>query len=212
MRILIADDHILIRAGIKQLIESLDEDYQVVAEASSGTQINEQLEQHHIDVVLLDISMPELNGLDSLKQIKEYWPETLVIMLSMHSDKAHVQAAITSGADGFLVKDSAPAELEIALRYVMQGQKYISPRVSTGMVDALLEAEKLEKSGPTLSPRQQEILGLISEGYSTKEIAGRLDLSVKTIETHRSRMMETLGLNRGPELLRYALRHNQQNA
>lgn len=211
MRILIADDHILIRAGLKQLIESFG-NYEVVAEATTGKEALQLLEQSEVDVLLLDISMPDESGLDVLKRVRAQWPELRVLMLSMHSDTVHVKTALENGANGFLVKDSAPTELYVALNATMRGQKYISPSVSEGLLDAWLRPEPNKRSDPRLSPRQQEILDLIGEGFSTKEIAARLNLSTKTIETHRARMMETLGLNRGPELLRYALKQQQQES
>lgn len=207
MRILIADDHILIRAGLKQLIESFG-DFEVIAEASTCSETIELLESQPADILLQDISMPDGSGLDVMKEARDRWPDLKILMLSMHSDIAHVKSALTNGANGFLVKDSAPAELYVALKAAMRDQKYISPSVSEVMVDDWVNPEEGKSRSP-LSPRQQEILDLISKGYTTKEIAGRLDLSVKTVETHRARMMETLGLNRGPELLRYALKQNQ---
>lgn len=210
MRILIADDHVLIRAGLRQLIETTS-DYQVTAEASSGSEALNCLETNCPDVMLLDISMPDGSGLDILKEVSEHYPDLKVLMLSMHSDMAHVKTALSFGACGFLVKDSAPAELSMALETVMKGQIYLSPRVSNGVVDAWVGHENDHSQKSQLSPRQQEILDLISEGFSTKEIAAKLGLSVKTIETHRSRMMESLGLNRGTELLRYALKQNRNH-
>lgn len=209
MRILIADDHILIRAGLKQLIESLG-DYEVVGEASTGSETLDRLETDLPDVMLLDISMPDGSGLDILDEARKRWPELKILMLSMHSDMAHVKAALARGANGFLVKDSAPTELGLALSTAMQNQVYLSPRVSNNVVDAWINPDEASERSK-LSPRQQEILDLIAEGFSTKEIANRLELSVKTVETHRSRMMETLGLNRGTELLRYAIKNSKNN-
>ncbi len=208
MRILIADDHILIRAGLKQLIESLG-DYEVVGEASTGSSTVRHIEDDLPDVLLLDISMPDGNGLDILKEIRRRWPELKILMLSMHSDMAHVKTALANGANGFLVKDSAPAELGLALDTVMRDQTFLSPRVSESVVGALVGQNGQDSEYDKLSPRQQQILDLMAEGYATKEIANHLDLSVKTVETHRSRMMETLGLNRGQELLRFALKHHR---
>ncbi len=210
MRILIADDHILIRAGLGQLIESLGH-YQVVGQASSSSETLARVEADCPDVLLLDISMPDGSGMDILKELRSSYPALKILMLSMHSDMAHVKTALSLGANGFLVKDSAPAELGLALDTVMNNQVYLSPRVSNGVVDAWVNNADQKPGSPTLSPRQQEILELISEGYSTKEIASQLELSVKTIETHRARMMESLGLNRGTELLRYALKHHREN-
>lgn len=205
MHILIADDHILVRAGLRQLIESLG-NYNVTGEASSASETLEKLDKKQPDVLLLDISMPDRSGLDILKEIRDKWPDMKVLILSMYSDMAHVNSALIGGANGFLVKDAAPAELELALNTVQRGQLFLSPSVSSVLVDAWKHPKPFMQA-PRLSPRQQEILDLIAEGYTTREIAELLHLSVKTIETHRSRMVHNLGLKRGAELLRYALNH-----
>jgi len=203
MRILIADDHLLVRAGIRQLIDNLD-DFQVVGEASNNREMFDMLADKRPDIVLLDISMPDGSGLDSIQDIRKELPNVKILVLSMHSDLQHVNEALTGGADGFLVKDAAPAELELALKAVSRTQIFLSPSISNLLVEAWKHPKPITRQGK-LSPRQQEILDLIAEGYSTREIADLLDLSIKTIETHRSRMVHSLGLKRGAELLRYAL-------
>lgn len=205
MQIFIADDHELMRAGLRQLIESMGE-FSVVAESSSNRETMSKLASAQPDVLLLDISMPDGNGLDLTPGIHKTWPDIKILILSMHSDMEHVKEALTRGASGFLVKDSAPEELALALNTVRRGQIFLSPSISNLLVDAWNQPET---SLPTrkLSPRQKEILGLISEGYTTREIADQLGLSIKTVETHRSRMVHSLGLKKGSELLRFALTH-----
>ncbi|MGB1579976.1 MAG: response regulator [Nevskiales bacterium] len=210
MRVLITDDHTLIRAGLKQLIEKSG-DFEVSDEASSCQETLASLEKSVPDILLLDISLPDGNGLDLLEEIHERWPDMRILMLTMHSDMPHVKTALSKGAHGFLVKDSAPVELSMALDTVRRGEVFLSPRIATGVASALISPQGPATEYDKLSPRQQEILDLIAEGYSTKEIAKRLNLSIKTVETHRSRMMETLGIHHGPELLRFALKHHRAN-
>lgn len=208
MRVLIADDHTLVRAGIRRLLESFP-DVEVVAEASSGREALELARLHRPDAILLDLSMPDGNGLDITLQLREVLPATAVVIMSMHTDLAHVRAAIERGARGFVVKDGAVAELELALRAAVAGQTFLSPQISGRLFDTL--AGGPDRSGLAgLSPRQRDILARIGRGDSTKEIAAALGISVKTVETHRTRMMETLGCRRGAELLRMALRHAQE--
>ncbi len=161
MRILIADDHILIRAGLRQLLESLGR-FQVIGEASTGSEAINLLEQDCPDVLLLDISMPDGSGLDILKEVSARFSDLKILMLSMHSDMPHVKTALSLGAHGFLVKDSAPAELELALDTIMRNQIYLSPRVSNGVVDAWVNQDARNGETSRLSPRQKEIIDLIS--------------------------------------------------
>ena len=197
-----------VRAGIRRLLESFP-DVEVVAEASSGREALELARLHRPDAILLDLSMPDGNGLDITLQLREVLPATAVVIMSMHTDLAHVRAAIERGARGFVVKDGAVAELELALRAAVAGQTFLSPQISGRLFDTL--AGGPDRSGLAgLSPRQRDILARIGRGDSTKEIAAALGISVKTVETHRTRMMETLGCRRGAELLRMALRHAQE--
>ncbi len=178
VRILLADDHILVRAGIRALLEGL-EGVTVVAEAGNGGEVLELARTHRPDVVLLDISMPGLGGLEASAQLKQELPEVHVVMLSMHANEEYVLQALRAGAAGYMLKDSATAELEIALKAVMQGETYLSPPISKQVVEGYVQRVGAEQPAPdNLTPRQRQVLQLIAEGHSTKEIAFRLELSV----------------------------------
>jgi DNA-binding NarL/FixJ family response regulator len=206
-RILLGDDHALVRAGIRALLESL-EGISVVAEAGNGSEVLELARVHRPDVVLLDISMPGLGGLEVSAQLKQELPEVRVVMLSMHANEEYVLQALRSGAVGYMLKDSATAELELALRAVMQGETYLSPPISKQVVDGYVQRVGTEQPAPdNLTPRQRQVLQLIAEGHSTKEIAYRLELSVKTVETHRAQLMERLQIREIAGLVKYAIRN-----
>lgn len=206
MRVLLADDHTLVRAGIRRLIES-QPDIEVVAEARNGDEALDLAALKRPEVALIDLEMPGKGGLEVAAELHERYPEIAVVIMSMHDDPVHVRAALDRGALGFIVKEAAPAELEIALRAALAGQTFLSPKVSARML-----APSTQKKGDTgidaLSPRQREILNLLGQGKATKEIAAALDISVKTVETHRARMMEVLGVRRAGELLRLAMKHS----
>ena len=208
MRILIADDHTLVRAGLRRVLESFDQ-VTVVAEASSGREALELADRHVLDVALLDLSMPDGNGLETTQELKKRYPAMAVVLISMHTDLAHVREALNRGANAYVVKDGAVAELELALRAATAGQTFLSPQISGRMVNDLLLGQG--RDGITaLSPRQRDILLRLGRGETSKEIAGHLDISVKTVETHRKRMMETLGCKRASELLRVAMKYSAE--
>lgn len=206
VRVLLADDHTLVRAGIRSLLETI-EGVEVVAESGDGREALELVTRHRPDVALLDIGMPGLNGIEVARQSAKVSPGTRVIMLSMHDDLTHVRQAMRAGVRGYLVKGAAVSELPLAVRSVMNGETYLTPKVSRHVVDGFLQegsgdGDPLER----LTDRQREILQLIAEGRSTKEIAAMLDLSVKTVETHRARMMDALDIHDVPGLVRLAIR------
>ena len=206
LRILLADDHVLFRAGMRSLLQSMP-NVQIVAEANDGSEAVSLAGQHHPDVVVMDISMKALNGLDATAQIKTHSPAVRVIILSMHDTADYVNQALRAGASGYLLKDSTEPELELALNAVMRGETYLSPRVSKQVVDAYLQGSAADQSPlDVLTPRQREILKLVTEGLTTKEIAYQLKLSVKTVETHRTQIMERLDIHDVPGLVRYAIR------
>jgi DNA-binding NarL/FixJ family response regulator len=206
MRVLLADDHTLVRAGIRSLLESVP-GVEVVAESGDGREALELLGKHRPDVALLDIAMPGLSGIEVAKRAAQECPKTKVIMLSMHADATHVRQALRAGAAGYLLKGAAVAELPLALQSVAKGETYLTPKISQHVVDGFLR-ETDEDAGPLegLTTRQREILQLIAEGRTTKEIAGILDVSVKTVETHRLRLMDRLEIRDVPGLVRFAIR------
>jgi DNA-binding NarL/FixJ family response regulator len=179
----------------------------VVAEASDGREALRLVQAHHPDILLMDITMKELNGLEAAARLAKERSATRIIILSMHADQAYVHQALQAGAAGYLLKGSDLAELELALKAVARGDTYLSPAVSKNLVGDMLNGKR-PTANPLdeLTPRQREILQLIAEGRTTKEIAGRLDLSVKTIETHRGQLMERLDIHDVPGLVKFAIR------
>jgi len=204
--VLLADDHTLVRAGIRSLLESID-GVEVVGESGDGRETLDLITQHRPDVALLDIAMPGLSGLEVAKRAVQECPKTRIIILSMHADPTYVTQALRTGVAGYLLKGAAVAELPLALRSVMRGETYLTPKISRSVVEGFLrdtDAEPDMLEG--LTSRQREILQLIAEGHSTKEIAGILNVSIKTVETHRTRLMDRLEIRDLPGLVRFAIR------
>ncbi|HVI58808.1 MAG TPA: response regulator transcription factor [Luteimonas sp.] len=212
MRVLICDDHTLVRAGLRRLLDSFD-GIEVVAEASSADEALLQTELALPHIVLLDLSMPGRHGFDALAELRRVHPETAVVIMSMHDDALHVREALARGAIGFVVKDAAPAELEIAIRAAAAGRTFLSPRVSAPQLQGYRNGRRNGHDGEdieALPRRQREILFALGAGRTTKQIAAELGISVKTVETHRARMMEALGCRNAGELLRIAMRHHDR--
>jgi DNA-binding NarL/FixJ family response regulator len=205
VRLLLADDHNLVRAGLRALLKSVS-DVEVVAEAHNGREAVRQVAEKRPDVVLMDICMSDLNGLDALKQIVREFPGVRVIMLSMHATEEYVVQALRAGASGYLLKNAGSAELEMAIQQVARGETFLSPAVSRQVSDYIRRGAQEETPGERLTPRQREVLQLIAEGKTTKGIAQVLSISVKTVETHRSQLMEELGIHDIAGLVRYAIR------
>ncbi len=207
VRILLADDHALVLAGLRKLVESFA-GMIVVGEAHDGVALIQQAGQFQPDLVLVDIAMPGLNGLEATARMGKSMPQVKVLILSMHQSEEYVRQALRSGANGYLLKDAAPVELELAIHAVLRGETYLSPAVSRGVVSDYVQRLRDDpKPGTGLTPRQTEVLQLIAEGLSTKEIARRLDLSVKTVETHRTQLMKQLDIHEIAGLVRYAMRN-----
>jgi len=205
-RALLADDHTLVRAGLRKLLETLP-NIKVVGEAGDGLALLALAEQLQPDLVLMDITMPGLNGLDATARLVKSQPGIRVLILSMHQNEEYVRKALRHGAAAYLLKDSAPLELELALTAVLRGETYLSPAVSRGVVsDYVQRLRDDDQTGEQLSPRQREVLQLIAEGLSTKDIARKLGLSVKTVETHRTGLMKQLDIHEVTGLVRYALK------
>ncbi|WP_407354609.1 response regulator [Luteimonas sp. R10] len=208
MRVLIVDDHTLVRAGLTRLLQGFA-GIDVCAEASNAEQSIDLAMLHRPEIVLMDLSLPGRSGLDAMSAILDALPATRVVMMSMHDDAVHVRDALSRGAAGFVVKDAAPLELELALLTAARGEVFLSPRLSTKMMAPLFGRDK-PVGVAALSPRQRQILGQIGRGFSSKEIAADLGISVKTVETHRARMMEALGCRRATDLLLLAARHERE--
>lgn len=206
IRILLADDHKLVRAGIRSLLERLP-DIEVVGEASDGEEALRLIDEHRPRMVLMDIAMPLLNGLEATRRLAKTFPEVSVIILSTYADEEHVYQALRAGASGFLVKGAALEELELAIRAVARNETYLSPPISKPVIMEYARRTSLDlQSTERLSPRQVEILQLIAEGKSMKQIALGLSISVKTVETHRTAVMNRIGVRDVAGLVRYAVK------
>jgi DNA-binding NarL/FixJ family response regulator len=206
MKILLVDDHKMMRDGLRAILEK--EDLEVVGEAASGREALAQARRLRPQVVVMDISMPDLNGIDATGKLLAELPGTKVIALSMNSDRRYVLAMFKAGAVGYLLKNAASEELIAAVRAVADDLTYVSPSIASLIVDDALDGTRAAH-GPaqrTLSPREREVLQLLAEGKSSKDIAARLDVAVPTVETHRRQIMDKLGLRTIAELTKYAIR------
>jgi DNA-binding NarL/FixJ family response regulator len=213
IRVLLVDDHVLVRAGIRSLLEAIG-GIDVVAEADNGAEALVLVGLHQPDVVLMDVAMNVMNGLDATIEIKRRFPQMKVMILSMYINEAYVEQALRAGASGYLLKDAATAEIARALTSVARDEIYLCPRVSKQLVESYLkrgpvtpEESRAEASEEIqLTARQREILRNIAEGETTKQIAHRLGISPKTVEAHRAQLMERLDIRDVPGLVRYAIR------
>jgi DNA-binding NarL/FixJ family response regulator len=206
IRVVVAEDHALVRAGICSLLEKLP-GVEVVGEAADGREALELLKTQAPHVALLDISMPGMNGLEAAARAARRFPATRVILLSMHANEEYVHRALKAGVAGYLLKDSGTAELELAVRAVARGETFLSPAISKQVISDYVRRTGAETTSlEALTPRQREILQLIAEGHTTKEIAKKLDLGVKTVETHRAALMTRLDIHDVAGLVRYAIR------
>ena len=208
IRVLLADDHKLIRAGLVLVVQQ-QPDLSVIGEADDGRQAVQLVESLRPDVVVMDIGMPNLNGIEAARQITASRPDTAVVILSMHADEGYVLRALKAGARAYLLKDSATTDLVQAIRAVVEGKSFFSPAVSKVLLQDYMR--KLRRSGAEdsydlLSPREREVLQLVAEGQSNKEVANLLNLSTYTVETHRAKIMQKLNLKGVPELILYAVR------
>lgn len=207
IRVLVADDHPVVRAGLKSLLDT-EPDIEVVAEVGDGSTAVQFVRDTPVDVAIVDVAMPELSGVEATKQILEVRPETSVIALSMHSDRRYVLQMLRAGARAYLVKDGAMDELVRAVRAVAAGQAFLSPGICRVVIDNILKAGPATafEEPSVLSGREREVLQLLAEGNTTREIAASLKLSVKTIESHRSQIMRKLEIHSIAGLTKYAVR------
>lgn len=206
IRVMIVDDHTMVRAGIRSLLEKQPE-MQVIADSGNTSEVLELVGRHAPDIVLLDIAMPGVNGIELAERLAKNHPGSRIIILSMHDQEEYVLRALRAGAAAYLLKDSAVAELEFAIRAVMRGETFLSPAISRTVVEQLMRHPNADgrEQGP-LTARQREILQLIVQGQSTKQIAFMLNISAKTVESHRAQIMSRLDIFDVPGLVRYAIR------
>jgi DNA-binding NarL/FixJ family response regulator len=206
-RILIAEDHTILREGLRFLLSS-DPNFEIVGEAEDGREAIRFVEKLKPDLILTDLSMPRMNGMEAIKEIKRRWPKTKVLVLTVHRAEEYILATLKAGADGYLLKDATHAELVMAVKKVLSGKSYISSEVSEKVIEGYLEGKKTIKSRTsfeTLTSREREILKLITEGYRNKEIADELCISLKTVEKHRANLMEKLDLHNVQGLTAFAI-------
>lgn len=205
-RILLADDHAVLRSGLRLLLTSQNE-YQVVGEASSGTETLSLAEKLQPDLILLDLSMPALGGLDALPALRKLAPAAKILILTMHDDAQYLRQALKHGASGYVLKKAADSELLSAIKAVLRGEVYVHPSMTRVLLDDMLEKPqtKQENAWDSLSEREQEVLKMVALGHTSAEIAEQLHLSAKTVETYRARGMEKLGLRTRAALVKFAL-------
>jgi two-component system response regulator NreC len=208
LRILLADDHTVLRQGLRLLLERQPE-FQVIGEAADGHEAIEMAEAGRPDVVVLDLGMPRLSGIEAARQITAKLPSTAIVVLTMHTDESYLLQALQAGARAYLLKDSVGADLIAAIRAVSQGKGFFSPAMSRLLADDYIrqiQERGIQDSYELLSPREREVLQSLAEGKSNKEVATLLNLSLTTVETHRRSIMQKLNLHSAPELVLYAVR------
>ena len=207
VRIVIAEDHTILREGLRALFSS-SSNYEVVGEAEDGREAIRCVEKIKPDLILTDLSMPRMNGMEAIREIKKRSPDTKVVVLTVHRAEEYILATLAAGAEGYVLKDSTHSELMVAVKNVLSGKHYISPGISEKVIEGYLEGKKSLKTHTpweTLTQREREILKLIAEGYRNKEIANDLCISVKTVEKHRANLMEKLNLHSASALTAYSM-------
>ena len=205
-RIVIADDHALIRHGIKKMIEE-NPVLRVVGEAADGTELINLLKTTHADLIILDISMPHLRGIEAIREIRKFLPLAKILMLTMHKSEQFLCASLASGADGYLLKEDSDTELLNAIERVRQGELYISPNLSREFPEDLISAcrDRNQAHGEIITPRERQILQMVAEGITNRDIAIKLAISKRTVEHHRANMMKKLNIKRSADLIKYAI-------
>jgi DNA-binding NarL/FixJ family response regulator len=212
-RIAIAEDHTILREGLRALLIS-EPDFEVVCEAGDGRDAIQCIEEHQPDLILMDLSMPRMNGLEAIKEIKKRSRTTMVMALTVHKSEEYILATLQAGADGYVLKDTTHSELVSAIRHVLSGKRYLSPGVSEKVIEGYLEEKRIVKTRTawdTLTKREREILKLIAEGYKNKEIADYLCVSLKTVEKHRTNLMKKLDIHNVATLTAFAMEKDLVN-
>lgn len=211
LRVLLADDHAVVRAGLKALVDR-QPDMTVIGEAADGLEVLSLAQSCQPDVVVMDLSMPRLNGADATQQLRERYPQIKILVLSVHEDATYLRRVLEAGATGYVLKHAAAESLIAAIRQVASGAIYLDPALGDLLVQTVIGGKDRSAAAPVaLSEREVMVLRLIAQGYSNKEIAAQFDLSVKTVETYKARAMEKLGLTSRVELVRYAAAHGWLN-
>lgn len=206
-RIFIAEDHTIMRDGLRSML-SLNPDFEIVGEAEDGREVIRNIGQSKPDLIIMDLSMPRMNGMEAIKEIKKLSPETKILVLTVHKAEEYILPTLKAGADGYMLKYDTQAELMTAIKSVLRGKSYLSPGVSQKVIEGYLEGYKTiktESPWDTLTPREREVLKLIAEGYKNREIADHLCISVKTVVKHRSNLMEKLDLHSISALTTFAI-------
>lgn len=205
-KIILAEDHVLVREGIKKIIEAFP-GLEVVGEVGDGPELMKLLKRLPADMVVLDISMPSLPGIEATREIKQTYPSVKVLILTMHKKKEYLNNAIAAGVDGYLLKEDAPKELLNAIEKIRQGMVYVSPLLASDLANLYVKRQRQEEAEPTepLTPREIEIIKMIAEGKSSKEIAEIMFLSFRTIQNHRAKIMKKLNLKKNTDLVKYAI-------
>ncbi|MBR3899569.1 MAG: response regulator transcription factor [Elusimicrobiaceae bacterium] len=207
IKVVLADDHAIVRDGVRAVLERKGKDMEIVAEIANGKELVDWAENNQADVYVVDISMPVLNGVEAVQRLTKNNPETKVVMLSMYDDRISVEKSLKAGAKGFLVKVSTADEIVDAIREVAGGRFYLCSKVSKYIVQGFLGKTTARKRDVTgLTPKEKEVLQLIAEGYSSKQIAKTFNLSLNTIHVHRNNIMKKLGIHKQAELVRYAIK------
>jgi DNA-binding NarL/FixJ family response regulator len=204
-RVLLADDHKIVAEGLRSLLE---QEFELVGTVEDGRALIEAAQKLNPDVIVTDISMPLLNGIEAAQQIKKVTPKVKIVFLTMHPDVTYATRALEAGASGYVLKHAAPSELITAIQEVLNGRIYLTPMIAKDVLDTFMsESHRRRKTVIELTPRQREVLQLTSEGRSAKEIASILNISTRTVEFHKYRIMESLGLRTNAEMIQYAIKH-----
>ena len=207
VRIVLAEDHTILREGLRALLTA-DPDFEIIGEAADGREAVRFVEKQIPDLILMDLSMPRMTGMDAIREIKKRYPQTKIIALTVHKTEEYLRTTLQAGADGYVLKDATHEELMMAVESVLKGKTYLSPGVSGRVIEGYLEGKESQMPPSTLgllSQREREVLKLIAEGYKNKEIATDLCISLKTVEKHRANLMKKLGLHNAAALTAYAI-------